>query len=1224
MMTMKELDLPDAPLIGTNLIEASAGTGKTYTITGLILRLILERRLPVSEILVVTYTEAATSELKDRIRKKLREAADAFAAGRTGDEFLRSLLRNNDRDLSLRLLDAALNDFDQASIFTIHGFCLRALLDHAFASGILFDTELVTDEKELHTCIARDFWRAHVYETSDLFCDYVRQQGFTLSSLGELVDKNLFNPFLRISPPAAKPECPPLEASFTEAFEATSDLWRKTRESVGSLLLSTEALKRNMYKQESIRVWIESMDSYLLGGVVSFKPCECFDRFTTCGIDKALKKGCSRPAHPFFASCDNLAQARAGLGRAYEECLMALKVEFLTYLRQELAERKQAKNILFFDDLLVRLYSALNGPGGDYLSGIIGDKFKAALIDEFQDTDAVQYEIFRKIFGTTGSSLFLIGDPKQAIYSFRGADIFAYKKARDSASPPCRFTLSENWRSTPDLVGAVNTIFSNVSNPFAFDFISCPPARPAQAKEHSFLTIDGKTPPPLDIWFLRDQKTADSPPRAGGGSGKPLNKDDARGAITTAVASEISRLIALGREGTARIGDAPVREGDIAVLVRKNREALQVQKALLDLGIHSVLFNVDTLFESREATEVLRVLSAVASPSEAKLISAALATDMLGLSGEEMHLLSTDEAKWESWLEKFGIYRDTWLRHGFFRMFRSFLVKEEVLPRLMSYPDGERRSTNILHLSEVLHQSESENSLSMYGLVKWLAIKREEDTQKGEEHQLRLESDENAVKLITIHKSKGLEYPIVFCPFTWEGSEPRKGPILFHDESDDDRPVLDLGSPEWDRYSAVAGKEILAENLRLLYVAVTRAKNRCCLAWGRINGAGTSAAAWLLHPSISEGWDGTLGSLSESYKELDENRMWEELKSLEQQSAGSISITEMKAPVAGRLPALSEDGSNLSAREFSVGIDRHWKIASYSSLVSGQHGRAEERDRDSVSVSRGHPRTSPVSGSKPSERGIADLPRGAVTGTLVHAILESLDFSSRNETETVALISEKVEQHGFDPDWITPISEMVRNVADVQIESEFGSFTLAGVPSSEMLRELEFYYPLKRLGRSDLTDALTCCMGAVSGNSIPSRVGSLRFEPLHGMMRGFIDLIVRVNGRFYLLDWKSNYLGPEVRDYAPEALRECVHENFYNLQYCLYSVALHQYLKTRVPGYSYDTHFGEVIYIFVRGVTPGSGSRYGIFRDRPPRSSIEALCSQLIEQQELAPCSKTF
>ncbi len=1200
---MKELVLLETPLAGTNLIEASAGTGKTYTITALMLRLIVEREMPVGDILVVTYTEAATSELKDRIRKRLREAADAFAEGTSQDEFLRRLIENCiDPAKARRRLDAAVNDFDQASIFTIHGFCLRALIDHAFASGVLFDTELVTDEEDLQREIAQDFWRTHVYKASELFYDYAIGQKFNISSLRSLVNKNLFNPFLKIVPPATAVDCSAQEESFRKILDATAELWRREKAGIEELLMSSDSLKRNMYKQTSIQAWLESIEAYLAGGTVSCVPCDCFSRFTTCGLDGALKKGCARPSHPFFDSCDRLSKASVELCGTYNEQILALKVEFLRYLRQELARRKNAKNILFFDDLLIRLHEALNGPGGDYLAEVIGGKYKAALIDEFQDTDTVQYDIFRKVFDRAGSALFLIGDPKQAIYSFRGADIFAYKKAKDLAPEDSQFTLSENWRSTPTLVEAVNAIFSGTSGdfgPFAFDFIAYPPARAAAAKEPVFFSLGGKVPPPLEITFL-------------GSSEKPVSKDDARNAITESTASEIARLVRLGREGAALIGDAPVREGDIAVLVRKNSDARQMQQELLSRGIHSVLFNIDNLFDSREAAEIGRVLAAIAAPSDPGLLKAALTTDMLGLSGEELLLLSSDEIQWEVRLEKFAQYHETWSRHGFFRMFREFLSREEVLSRLMSYPDGERRATNVLHLAEVLHQSEVENSFNMSGLLKWLATRRDRNTPRTEEYQLRLESDENAVKLITIHKSKGLEYPIVFCPFAWEGSELRPGPFLFHDGFDEDRPVLDLGSPARAANEVAAGREQLAENLRLLYVALTRAKNMCRLAWGRISGAGTSAPAYLLHPSISSGWDGTLASLKSKFEETNDGVLWKELKALEAKSGGAISVSVMQTGVEEKLPAVAGEVSRLSCRHFEGQIDRSWKIASFSSLVSEQHQKVEARDRDRLTDDEAGSDVSPGEApEKKHEYTIFTLPRGAVTGTLVHGILQSVDFAADDEGKVEEIVSQQVESYGYDAEWIRPFGEIVRNVSSVRLQSDFGDFALSEIPAAERLSEVEFYYPLKRMNEFQVRKVLAGCIGSPLAG-MPSNMGRLRFEPLNGFMRGFIDLVFRVNGRFYLIDWKSNYLGSRVQDYAPDALKKSVEESFYNLQYHLYTVALHQYLKTRIPDYSYETHFGEVLYIFLRGIDPGSGSDYGVFRDRPSQASVEALCSQLI------------
>ncbi|MEN6441733.1 MAG: exodeoxyribonuclease V subunit beta [Syntrophobacter sp.] len=1202
MDRITEFNLLDTRLEGTNLIEASAGTGKTYTIAGLLLRLVLEKDIPISDILVVTYTEAATSELKDRVRRRLREAFEAFSGTPTDDALLNRLLeKHTDWPAAADKLNYAVNDFDQASIFTIHGFCYRTLLDQAFASGILFDTELVTSQEPFIREIIQDFWRKHFYTTSRLFYNYALEKGLNLASLKETVRKGAGNPYIRIIPRRELPDCSAAEAEFRHKFELTSETWVRAKKEISEMLTTHPSLNRSRYREASIPTLVRSMDAYFAGECRSCAPCEGFEKFTPDTIQSATKKGHSPLSHPLFELCGELRQARERLRQVYDEKILGLKVELFDYMRAELEARKRRKNILFFDDLLVKLERALSGPHGSRLAEIVKGKYRAALIDEFQDTDSIQYAIFEKIFGDPGSILFLIGDPKQAIYGFRGADIFTYMDASRKTSS--RFTLSGNWRSEPSLISAVNTLFDS-DNPFVYEDIRFHPATPPEEKKQEPLTFGGEPAPPLQVWMLRSSEDS---------NGKSIGKEKANELAAGAVAGEISRLLAMGGNGMALIGERPLREGDIAVLVRTHREAAIVRGALSRLGIHSVLHDLGNLFETHEAGELARILASVSNPSDERLLRAALVTDIMGIRGEDLDRFSLDDSGWDRWLAAFREYHESWARRGFFRMFRTLLSKEGVLPRLMGMTDGERRCTNILHLSEVLHKVATTGGLNMSGLVKWLSIQLDPATPKTEEHQLRLESDSDAVKIVTIHKSKGLEYPIVFCPFAWAGSRIRDGGFTFHWESPEGMVLtLDLGSPEQQKHRILAEKEQLAENLRLLYVALTRAKHRCYLAWGRVNGAETSAPAYLFHFGGSENSGSLLDSMTTGFKDLNDDALLGDLRRVAGKSGGTIQISDLpeRTEEAGTAP--EKPSPELNCRVFEGSINRAWKVSSFSSLVSSQPARAELADRDETLQPGSAVDTDLREPVQPrASMDMFSFPRGPASGILLHEIFERIDFASGDQSLVSECVANSLKGHGFDSSWLEPVCGMVRKVLATPLEPDDETFTLSRIKASERLSELEFHFPLRRVKADRLRNVLTRFTRGTAGSPGESSLERLVFQPLEGFMKGFIDLVFRAKDRFFIVDWKSNYLGPAVESYNQEALRKAIFLNFYNFQYALYTVAVHQYLGTRIPGYSHESHFGGVYYLFVRGMDPAMGPRYGIYRDRPSRDYVEALCSVL-------------
>lgn len=1218
MNEIGDFDLLKSPLEGTNLIEASAGTGKTYAITGLVLRLILEKNIPINEILVVTFTEAATSELKDRIRKRLREAAERFSGGSVKDELLEELFAYHpDASSAVRRLNYAINDFDQASIFTIHGFCMRVLHDHAFESGMLFDTELVTDQEILIREIVHDFWRKHFYNASALFFNYAVAHKVNTASLRSMVAKNIANPYLKIIPQNGVPDCSELEMEFRTHYERVCQAWPSAKHEVEPILTTADALNRTKYRKDSIPGWVQAMDAYLSSECLDCTPFDKFEKFTASHIASAVKKGGRPPSHPFFLLCDQLNLAQQRLAERFDQCLLGLRIEFIHTVRSELAKRKLNKNIVFYDDLLLMLNRALSGPGAENLAAIVRSKFKAALIDEFQDTDSIQYAIFEKIFGQGKSTLFLIGDPKQAIYGFRGADIFVYMDAARCAST-C-FTLGENWRSEPSLISAVNTIFLHAGIPFVYEDIGFLPVQPAKKKKHELLELGGKKEPPLQIWFVKADEISE---------GQPITRTNAEEVIPQAVAAEISRLLALAGEGKATIDKRSIQQGDIAVLVRRNAEARLVQKTLSDLGIHAVLYNIGYLFETHEAMEVERLLASIADPSDERLLKAALVTDILGVTGEELDQLIRDEAKWEDWLIRFGEYHDTWSRHGFFRMFRHLLLREAVLPRLMSLVDGERRCTNVLHLSEVLHQATIESNLNTIGLVKWLSTQRDEGTPRLEEHQLRLESDENAVKLVTIHKSKGLEYPIVFCPFMWDGSRirPRDAPFTFHDEADEMKLTLDLGSSGRNENIKLAEKEQLAENLRLLYVAMTRAKHRCYMVWGHFKGADSSAPAYLFHQPQAKETNDLPDAVCSRFPSLKDKELWSDLEAIQRKAKGSIELLEMPLEKGEAQPAFQEETVEPACRTFAGKINRDWGISSFSSIISDQPRKAEWADRDEMVLVEvmEEDLESPVHLVQKSQD-MFSFPRGTAAGIFLHEVFEHLDFTVQDKTVIQELIATKLRAHGFESLWGGTVCDMVEKVLAVPLDSDSDSFALSRIQTVDRLNELEFYFPLQRISESRLKDLFGRYIWSVKHEDspfrkgwqggfteIPSSIDRLRFKPLEGFMKGFIDLVFRYRERFYIVDWKSNFLGNRNEDYDQAALLRAMEGNLYHLQYYLYTIAVHKYLKTRIPEYTYKSHFGGVYYIFLRGVDPAKGKEYGVYRHRPPAASIEGLCSHLI------------
>ena len=1199
---MRELEHLGIELAGKNLIEASAGTGKTYAIACLYLRLIIEAGLTPDLILVVTYTEAATEELRGRIRARIREALDVFAGAETKDPFLRGLADNENGkgpgcELARDRLDRALKSFDLASIFTIHGFCLRALQDNAFESGSLYDTELVTDQVGLLQEVVDDFWRRTFFAVPAPLLGYALRNKFSTDYFIEFLRGMLGNPQLIVLPEFDLAKTATLEDEGRTLFDKVQKMWHGSQHEIKDLILTDKGLSRSKanYHQDLLPGIFQAMESYALSDQPYDIPDE-FEKLCACGLLDGKKPTGAPITHTFFDLCEELLQN-------VEQRFLILRSELLAFAAKQLPARKLESNIRFFDDLLTNLYDALNGPRGAEFALCLRQKYQAALIDEFQDTDPVQFDIFRKIYADPAQPLFLIGDPKQAIYSFRGADIFAYLQAAAEVETDRCFTLTSNYRSTPKLLAAFNAVFDNKYKPFLFDKIAYHSIE-AGRKDGGQLTLTEADDAPLQLWCVPSDE-----------EGKASNVGRANKNVPKAVAAEIARLLQGGREGKALIDGHPVLPEHIAVIVRSHRQARYIQDALNALSVPSVMRSDTSIFTTREAREVCTLLAALAAPGNEWKVRAALVTDMLGLTGDGIAVLLDDEPLWEEWLGKFRDYHQIWQEKGFMVMAQALMSQEGVRGRLLRKPDGDRKLTNLLHCFEILHAASQERRLGAEALAVWFG-ERISGEESSDEYQIRLETDEKAVKILTIHVSKGLEYPIVFCPFLWGGIRKDEEVVTFHD---DYRLVKDFGSTEKDKHTILAQKESLAENLRLLYVALTRAKFRCYLVAGKItdstgkNRPETSPLSYLFHASeLTRGAADPVGTLAQEVKKLPEEEMIRHLGMVTDRQEGSISVSFMPDH-EGTEPyvPLYDLALQLLPKPFSAKIERDWRVTSFTSLSAHELAATELPDRDETEGGEKTPvlLTAPENG----EKSIFTFPKGAHAGIFLHEIFEKFDFAGSPDGRGEDLVKAGLKKHGFNEEWKEPVCDMVEQVVTTPFLAPEGAFSLSDLQPGKWLCEMEFFFPLKFVTSDILKNCLRKWGNDYEAVDLLTLAHSLRFRQAKGMLRGFMDMVFEHGGRFYLVDWKSNHLGCRVEAYGKEALKSAMDQKLYSLQYLLYTVALNRYLSLRVRDYQYASHFGGVLYLFLRGMDRTRGEEFGVFRDSPSLGLIDELTNCLIQ-----------
>ncbi len=1201
-------DLPTTPIEdGVTVVEASAGTGKTYCLVGLVLRLLLERRVEdVSQLLVVTFTRAATQELVARLRGALGETCRLLAGeGESEDPFLRHLAETwRGDDEALRIAREALVRFDDLTVSTIHGFCQRVLSDNAFESGEPFEVELVENAAPLLAAAARDVWRRLLYRATPVVAAVVTEEGLGPESFVPDWRHWRRHPRVEVLPAPAGLEA--ATAGLKEARRALAAAWDLG--AVRMLLEPRRFLRGAYFGGGVLGEKLKAADAFCREG----EPSGLRPVLALAGerLERSLFKRDRRGVgtHPVIAACSAFAAGTEGFRHA-------LRCRFVADLDTRFETEKRQSLTWSYDDLLRRLRRALDDERrGQALRQAVRRRYRAALIDEFQDTDLIQYEIFHRLFRR--GPLVLIGDPKQAIYRFRGADVFAYLGARRRADRV--YTLAHNWRAEAPLVEAVNAVFSRSPRPFVLEQIAFEPAVAARPPEPE----PGR--PPLHwLWVPRLR-----------------SREQARGMIEAAVVSEIVGLLGADEKLSS--------PADVAVLVRTNEQAAGMQAALRAAGVPSVVGRAGDVFESEEMRELEALLAAVADPGDATRLRAAWATRLWGDSAGEVLAASADDPDFARRVERFSSYRDDWRRRGFMPMIQRLFAERGVRRRLLASTAGERRLTNLVQATELVHSAERGRHLSPAALLTWLAGERARERLDTEDAELRLENDAPAVSVSTLHRAKGLEYEVVFCPYLWQARTADPLPVQAHTRGS--RLVLDYGSEALAEHRSQAEAERLSEEARLAYVALTRARSRCYVAWGDVpggDGPAASALGYLLRrpggrpaPAATtaaegewveqalaevqagrDGWRGDLERLVAGHpREM-------ELRALE----------EMPAPSGHAAPALVTEPR---PRAFRRGLPRPWSLESFSSL-SRAGGDREAPDVADPEMPRSHllqPETEEPEGeARPS--GIAAFARGWRAGSCLHRVIEHCDLTRLDDAGTdariaetriaEARIAEALRRYGledarshapsdrlpagrihgdFEPAAV--VRELLRDLAAAPLPG--ADFSLAGVPRDRWLVEWKFVLPLGRLTPRRLAEVFrTHGRGAVAQDYAP-RLETLGRREVHGYLTGFVDLIFPHQGRWYLFDWKSNYLGPSTAAYDKGGMWHAMSHHHYVLQYHLYLVALHRFLRRRLAGYDYQRHVAGAFYVFLRGLRgrdagDGDEADAGWYVDSPPGELIEAL-----------------
>ena len=1085
------------------------------------------------------------------------------------------------------------------------------LRQHAFECGSLFDLELAPDDQKMLEEAACDYWRCHLYGL----------QSEELAELLGLIKCTTPQALLNQVKPVLCRNLSSMENPFElleqrqTAIAAAREEWSLDFETaIGRVKLAQadKILSGNKYPNASLPKWIEQLSRWVREKG-PLPDTQILLRFSLTGLKEGTNKHKSPPEHTAYEAFDRLNDTLKNL---HIETALFLHAGREIYHRYQ--KQKNQQGLVDFDDLLTRLNEALESPGNETLTQVIADQYPVAMIDEFQDTDPVQYAAFIRIYGhRPQTALLMIGDPKQAIYAFRGADIHTYLQARrDTGDKP--HTLGANYRSTEALVKSVNQMFG-LANPYPegpFLFKDQIPFEPVAAKgPDGQLMVNEQSSSGLHIRQLPQEE--------------PVLKTGAHGYLARmadSFADEIVHLLNLADQNPPRAGFQsapgeplkPIRPADVAVLVRSGSEAEIIRKALNKRRVPSVYLSDKTsIFDSHEARQMLYLIRACATPGQERALKAALAMPILGQTLTHLDHLNRDEVAWEVEVERFTRYHVIWQRQGVLPMLRNLLQDFGVSSGLLTAPGGERAATNFLHLAELL-QTKSFEVDGAQGLIRWLEEQLQQHPMGVAEQILRLESDEELIKVITIHKSKGLQYPLVFLPFVCAFRPTTRKDVAMTTRRDEGEELTLLHSPEPEDIEA-ADRERLAEDLRLLYVAVTRAQYACFVGIGVIGSTTSKGEKSTLHQS-------GFGYLLSAGEMIPTNGLSEKLCLLKG-DCPHITLAPLMEPTGHVYEPSTKPVTLLPALPFDTPVFRDWRITSYSGILkepgtySSEGWETEEKKisfdfpGSAIEDQLREPDESlfpypEVNSAKPS---IHNFPSGPEPGTFLHGLLEWAAVEGFGKvTHDRQLIHEEIKtrcgQRGWE-NWIDALTQWFQDLlkTPLTLPNQETPVCLADLPSDHYQPELEFLFAAHGVDTRSLDHAL------IHGILPREKRPPLQEIRINGMLKGFIDLVFEFQEQYYVLDYKSNHIGENTHAYDSKTLARAMLVHRYDLQYVLYTLALHRLLKARLPAYRYERDMGGAVYLFLRGV---DRNHNGIYGDKPPRALIEQLDRDFAKGEE--------
>ncbi|QCI20582.1 exodeoxyribonuclease V subunit beta [Buchnera aphidicola (Brachycaudus cardui)] len=1155
---MKQLNIFKISMTGITLIEASAGTGKTFTIILLYLRLLLGigekqnniKKLLIHEILVVTFTNAAKEELYIRIKNSIEKLYIACVNKKSKDPFCRFFLKkiHNIKE-AIDVLKTAQNDINNISIYTIHGFCQQILQLHTFHFHAIFKEKIVENEDKLYLQATQDFWRCYFDDLPDNIIKIIYQYYNGPDDLLKKIKPFLTLPLINLKKNITNETIVLLHQKNIKTIEIFKKNWLNNSKLILKTINNLH-INKKIYNHFNISRWINTITVWSKSTTENYTIPDSLKYFTTQKIiENTIEKTLLN--HVIFKDTEKILKKNFSLKKIF--ILDAIK-----NISKLVLQEKEKKSLLGFNDLLSLLLKTIKKE--IFLKDLISQKFPAVFIDEFQDTDIEQYEIFNIIYKKNKkTALFLIGDPKQAIYSFRGADIFSYLYAKSQIKK--QYYLDTNWRSSINMSKSINFLFSKNNRPFIFENIPFIPTIPAIKNSIMNFTIEGKSQTPITFFFNHE---------------KEIYLDDYQIWISKKCANEISYWLTHSIKKTAIIRtkdkEKILKANDIAILVRNGKEANFIQQELKKNNIHSIYSSSkNSVFQTFDAQELLWILQSILEPTNKNFLQQSSSTHIL----KQLLCVNKNMSKDESvyfLVSKLYEYYDIWGKIGIFPMTQKIILDYQKNSNDSEININCQKNFNFLHIAELL-QEKFRFFYRRNSLIRWFQSKILQQTQPDYNENIRYLDESEAVKIITIHKSKGLEYPIVWIPFGIDFNPVKN--IIYHSKKNF-KTFFDIEKN--DKNFKIAEEERLAEDIRFLYVALTRSTVHCSI------GIGCLSKKKIKNRQYSDLHHSALGYIIQNGKTMNYENLSITLDKLSQNNLIEIKNTNSKL----KLNINKKNIYLLYTYHFlNKNINNTWNITSFTQLQKENKLLTYTKKKEILQHI--------FLEKKITKLTIHNFPNGKKTGLMMHYILKNINYLNQKNQNW---FSDILQKYNIQKKWTLTLKSWIFNIINIPLKDT--KIILSELKKESYVTELEFFLPIKKILSSKMFNNII-----QSADSISMISPKFFFNPITGILRGFIDLFFIYNKKYYILDYKSNWLGKDNNFYSMQSIKKEIINRRYDIQYQIYTVAIHKYLEKKIKNYNYQKDFGGVFYIFLRAVN--NQENHGIFYTMPNYSLIKKL-----------------